>query len=521
MPHLRVTKAEMGEIEETEDFQLPPEEDVKVEEDIPSSEESEPSSEEDEPKVAPGPPVGLPPPPQFAPPPAKMPVAPPSLDAGATEGEKTPSVEELPSKFYKVLWEYKNEEGDADTLTLQVGDILIVLETRADGWWKGQSGDQVGVFPVAYCEPVGEEEVKAFIMQTSAKKSPVAAAGGGTPSSSRAELEREMKELQAEQAALSAQSKALKEEVAGLKDEARKLRKKTREELLELFDSLPPALYQIPMFSNIQNDLVRCALHIGRILDIESDHKELLPDTILICSTFVDEGPKTLAAEPKLKADLDKVVTKVLAIQKFLIDEHANTNVELPRNVMNLLELLALRVHAYVHGEIDMTQAKTTELAPLASPKQIARIAVDEIVGVAQHSPSPDTPSSKKRSKSTKNSSPSAEESAAPQTSAEAEETPVSPREKKKKKKDRTTSLAPPVEDEDAEENGKETKEKEKKKKRRDKDGLASPRKSKMVDQAELANQTEESPVSPRSKDKKSKKKKVDEEVPAATEGEE
>ena len=34
MPHLRVTKAEMGEIEETEDFQLPPEEDVKVEEDI-------------------------------------------------------------------------------------------------------------------------------------------------------------------------------------------------------------------------------------------------------------------------------------------------------------------------------------------------------------------------------------------------------------------------------------------------------------------------------------------------------
>lgn len=498
MPLIGTTK---GETAETDPTKLPPPieplEDSDAEGNSNSEEDEEPSSSEEEPVVASGPPAGLPPPPQFLPPPMALPSEPPAIEEGATEAEKTPSVDELASKFYKVLWEYPNEAKDEDTLTLHVGDILVVLETNSDGWWRGQSGDVVGLFPVAYTEPVGEEEVKAFIKKLhgggkKAAATPVVGAG------SRAELEREMKDLQAEEALLSAQAKQLKDEVAGLKQEALKLRKKTREELLETFDTLPAAMYQIPLFSNTEHDVVRCVILIALTLDIDSDHKELLPVAITQLSNFVGECTQLVTAEPKLKTEVDKIVSKVLALQKFLLDEHANTNVDLPRKVAAHLELLASQINAYAHGELDTSNAKTTEILPHKSNTTTPRTPQSEISSPT----SGDSP--KKRSKS-----PS--KAASPRDDHHLEEDgAISPREKKKKKKDRPVSLAVPAADGEDQNGGKD-------KKKKKKDGAASPRKSKMVDDAtvaELASSPhDDAPLSPRSKDKKSKKKKSEEEA--------
>lgn len=310
------------------------------------------------PSFAPGPPSSLPPPPSFAP-------APPAITREPSVRELTsapgPKLEDLQSRFYKVNFAYPNEDNDEDTLTLHVGDILIVIETREDGWWRGQRGDAVGLFPVAYCEAVSEDEVKAFIAQNSKKPVAAGAAGAG-----RAELEREMKELQAEEAALAAQVHKLKDEVASMKEDARKLRKKAREELHEIFDSLPAALYEIPTFLNIQHDLMRCLSLIERSLDSELDHKDLLAPAILECSSFVEEAPKAALAEPKLKAEVDKCVTKVLALQKFLLDEHANINVDLPRKVSTELEVLAAQILAFTKGDLDTSTSSAVASPPLS-----------------------------------------------------------------------------------------------------------------------------------------------------------
>lgn len=442
----------------------------------------------------PGPPTSMPPPPVMQPPPTVLEPkvddeaagGPPSLELAA-DAPTPPPAEDLSSRFYKVLWDYPNTEQEADTLTLHVGDILIVLETRADGWWRGQSGSEVGLFPVAYCEAVSEEEVKAFIAQSESRQKKAAPGAGGP---SRAELEKEMKDLVAEEAELAAKAHQLKEEVAAMKEEARKLRKKTREELLEIFDALPACLYHIPTFSNIQHDLVRCAIQVGRILDIELEHKDVLPDVIQECSTFVEEGPKAVAADPKLKAELDKTVSKVLAIQKYLLDDHANVNIDLSRKVIDDLDTLAAQINAFTRGEISTTPT------PVEDRKTV------------------ETSSSPKEEVSTP-PAPTSELAA-----EDPESTPVSPREKKKKKRDRgTTATLPPL-NADADGSGespgtpdKESKDKEKKKSKRKDKEPTSPRSPKRATiEGPTAEEMEQGavpdiPVSPRRKEKEKEKK--------------
>ena len=404
------------------------------------------------------------------------------------------SVDELPSRFYKVNFAYLNENNEEDTLTLHVGDILIVLETHEDGWWRGQSGDQVGLFPVAYCESVGEAEVKAFISKTNArvsKKSAAASPGGGaggagggggasgTPAGGRAELEREMKELKAEEAELAVKVQALKDEVAHMKEEARKLRKKTREELLEVFDTLPASLYQIPIFQNIQQDLIRCAILIARVLDMEVEHRDLLPNSIIACSSFVEEGPKAVAGEPKLKLEIDRIVSKVLALQKYLIDEHANVDAQLPLKVVEDLELLASQISLYTQGELDTSkpnspagmpalkmgeaqqqQAKASEWKPGKSPRKSSKVSkvdnrVDGAAKDGEDASTPTSPREKIKKKKSKEDAAAADGDSTGATSAgttkkkkkkkhedEDETTATSPRDgtKKKKKKAKTTA---------------------------------------------------------------------------------
>jgi hypothetical protein len=339
---------------------------------------------------------------------------------------------------------------------------------------------------VAYCEAVSEEEVKAFIAQTESRQKKTAAAA---PGASRAELEKEMAELKAEEAALAALAQKLKDEVTLMKDEARKLRKKTREELLEIFDALPACLYHIPTFQSIQHDLVRCAVQVGRILDIEIDHKEILPDVIQECSTFVDEGGKAVAADPKIKVELDKVVSKVLAIQKYLLDDHANGNVDLSRKVIDDLDMLSQQINAFTRGEISTdtprAERKEPEVQESSSP----------LVATAEDGSTPATDSN----------------------GAVDNFSPVSPREKKKKRRDRGTTAsvmipAPDGETESTRTPDKEPKDKEKKKKRKDKDPT-SPRSPKRAtiegpSQDDLQNAAEtEAPVSPRKNSKEREKK--------------
>lgn len=46
---------------------------------------------------------------------------------------------------------YDIDEVEAeDELTFKAGDMIEVLETGEDGWWKGRLYGKVGLFPVNY-----------------------------------------------------------------------------------------------------------------------------------------------------------------------------------------------------------------------------------------------------------------------------------------------------------------------------------------------------------------------------------
>ena len=45
-----------------------------------------------------------------------------------------------------------------DELTLEKGDIVVVMEKEADGWWKGRCGTKIGWFPFNYVEEVSGAE---------------------------------------------------------------------------------------------------------------------------------------------------------------------------------------------------------------------------------------------------------------------------------------------------------------------------------------------------------------------------
>lgn len=408
------------------------------------------------------------------------PQGPPAMD-GPPSGEPVPSVDELSSKFYKVNFEYLNPDNEPDTLTLHVGDILIVLETRADGWWRGQSGDEVGLFPVAYCESITEEEVKQFIAASAAKapKKPLSAAA----QAERVQLEKEMAALKDEQQELAAQVTKLKEEVALMKDEAKKRRKQAREELLEAFDTLPPALYSIATLNHLQFDLVRSTSLIGRILDSVEEQKEILPDAIQSLNSFVQEAPKLIASEPKLKPEIDKVISKVLAMQKFLLDDMANINTDLTRKISEHMDTLFTQVEAVNQGVLSLDG-----IDPIVSPGS-SKLHVS-------------------LSRSQRSNDPI--EAIPEEDDAEPTSTPVSPREKKKRKKEKQQEEE--VAEAEPEDKDKEKEKKKKKKRDGDSEDPVSPRsprrRANAESEAQEAAPVEEEPVADEGEGTKEKKKK-------------
>jgi hypothetical protein len=51
-----------------------------------------------------------------------------------------------------VLFDYKSDRDDE--LTLKLGDILNVIEKRADGWWRGELNGKFGLFPSTYVKEI-------------------------------------------------------------------------------------------------------------------------------------------------------------------------------------------------------------------------------------------------------------------------------------------------------------------------------------------------------------------------------
>lgn len=54
----------------------------------------------------------------------------------------------------KAKWDFKAR--NENELTIQKGDIIIVVEKDADGWWSGALGGKEGLFPANYAEPYEE-----------------------------------------------------------------------------------------------------------------------------------------------------------------------------------------------------------------------------------------------------------------------------------------------------------------------------------------------------------------------------
>jgi hypothetical protein len=47
--------------------------------------------------------------------------------------------------------EYDYEAKESDELSLNVGDIITVLEQNEGGWWKGDLHGKTGTFPENVC----------------------------------------------------------------------------------------------------------------------------------------------------------------------------------------------------------------------------------------------------------------------------------------------------------------------------------------------------------------------------------
>ena len=77
-------------------------------------------------------------------------------------------------KKVKVTFDY--EAQDADELTLKLDDIVDILGEEEPGWWKGQLGNKIGVFPSNFVEIIDKSEVeqaKDLPAETSSKHSPL------------------------------------------------------------------------------------------------------------------------------------------------------------------------------------------------------------------------------------------------------------------------------------------------------------------------------------------------------------
>ncbi len=55
----------------------------------------------------------------------------------------------------QVQFDYKSDRDDE--LTLKLGEIVNVIEKRADGWWRGDLNGKVGLFPSTYVKEIEQE----------------------------------------------------------------------------------------------------------------------------------------------------------------------------------------------------------------------------------------------------------------------------------------------------------------------------------------------------------------------------
>lgn len=70
--------------------------------------------------------------------------------AGAVPPPPPPPASAPPSKGYMVEALYDIEAEAEDELAFKAGDMIEVLETSDDGWWKGRVHGKEGLFPVNY-----------------------------------------------------------------------------------------------------------------------------------------------------------------------------------------------------------------------------------------------------------------------------------------------------------------------------------------------------------------------------------
>lgn len=57
----------------------------------------------------------------------------------------------LTPKYCKAIYAFNGQQhGD---LSIKVGDVIKIIKAK-DGWWKGQIGDRVGMFPLNYVQPL-------------------------------------------------------------------------------------------------------------------------------------------------------------------------------------------------------------------------------------------------------------------------------------------------------------------------------------------------------------------------------
>ena len=60
-------------------------------------------------------------------------------------------------KKAKVTFDYDSQ--DQDELTLKMDDIVDILSEEEPGWWKGQLGNKIGVFPSNFVEIIDGNDI--------------------------------------------------------------------------------------------------------------------------------------------------------------------------------------------------------------------------------------------------------------------------------------------------------------------------------------------------------------------------
>ena len=89
--------------------------------------------------------------PLLAKPPQPAPV--PTVPPVSSTSQRPPLYDEPgPSLTTRAVAKFKYAGVHGDDLSLDEGDVLVVLEKASDGWWRGQKGTRIGWFPSNYVE---------------------------------------------------------------------------------------------------------------------------------------------------------------------------------------------------------------------------------------------------------------------------------------------------------------------------------------------------------------------------------